>query len=74
VTEWLRSFGLLAANGSETVWILRKDGNVLIHALYVGDFLHFSNNKNISLFWDQIKKRFDIKTGEVEIYLFLGPN
>jgi hypothetical protein len=38
--------------------------------LYADDFLHFSNDKNMyARFRDQIKKRFDIKTGEVGIYL-----
>jgi hypothetical protein len=70
VTDWLRSQGYQAANDAETVWILRKDGNILIHALYADDFLHFSNNKNMyATFRDQIKKRFDIKTGEVGAYL-----
>lgn len=70
VTDWLRSQGYQAANDAETVWILRKDGNILIHALYADDFLHFSNNKNMyATFRDQIKKRFDIKTGEVGVYL-----
>ncbi len=36
VTDRLRSQGNQAENDSDTVWILRKDGNVLIHALYAG--------------------------------------
>jgi len=70
VTDWLRAQGYQPANDAETVWILRKEGDVLIHALYADDFLHFSNNKNMyATFRDQIKKRFDIKTGEVGVYL-----
>jgi hypothetical protein len=43
---------------------------VLIHALYADDFLHFSSDKNLyASFRDEIKKRFDIKTGEVGVYL-----
>ena len=38
VTDWLRSQGYNSANDSETVWILRKDEHVLIHALYADDF------------------------------------
>jgi len=41
VTDWLRLQGYNAANDSETVWILCKEDNVLIHALYADDFLHF---------------------------------
>jgi len=70
VTDWLRAQGYQAANDSDTVWILSKDGNVPIHALYADDSLHFSNDKNMyAQFRDQMKKRFDIKTGEVGIYL-----
>jgi hypothetical protein len=70
VTEWLRSKGYSAANDSETVWILRKNDKVLIHALYADDFLHFSNCKDMyAKFREQFKTRFDIKTGEVSVYL-----
>jgi len=70
VTDWLRLQGYNAANDSETVWILRKEDNVLIHALYADDFLHFSNNKDMfAKFRDQLKKRFDIKSGNVGVYL-----
>ncbi len=47
VTDWLRSQGYQAANDADTIWILRKDGHVLIHALYANDFLHFSSDKNL---------------------------
>jgi hypothetical protein len=47
VTDWLRSQGYQAANDAETVWILRKNGNILIHALYADDFVHCSDNKNM---------------------------
>ncbi len=70
MTDWIRAQGYQPANDAETVWILRKEGDVLIHALYADDFLHFSNNKNMyATFRDQIKKRFDIKTREVGVYL-----
>jgi hypothetical protein len=70
VTDWLRSQGYQAANDADTVWIVRRDGHVLIHALYADDFLHFSSDKNLyASFRDEIKKRFDIKTGEVGVYL-----
>ena len=62
MTDWLQAQGYSAANDSETVWILRKDRNVLIHALYADDFLHFSDNKDLyAKFREQLKKRFDIK-------------
>jgi len=70
VTEWLKMQGYTAANDAETVWILRKDTNVLIHALYADDFLHFSNSKDMyAKFREQLKKRFDIKSGDVSVYL-----
>jgi len=70
VTVWLKSQGYSPANDSETVWIIRKGDKVLIHALYADDFLHFSNCKDLyAKFRDQFKNRFDIKTGEVSVYL-----
>ncbi len=45
---------------------------VIIHALYVDDFHHFTNNKVQVLYQDfqkQFKKRFDVKTGSVETHL-----
>ena len=70
VTDWFRSQGYSAANDSETVWILRKNEHLLIHALYADDFLHCSNNKDTySKFREQLKKRFDIKSGTVGVYL-----
>ena len=70
VTDWLRSNGYAPANDSETIWIMRKDQDVLVHGLYADDFLHFSNNSEFyTSFRDQFKKRFDIKTGPVDVYL-----
>ena len=70
VTDWLCLQGYNAANDSETVWILRKEDNVLIHALYADDFLNFSNNKDMyAKFRGQLKQRFDIKSGDVGVYL-----
>jgi len=52
------------------VWIFREDTNVPIHALYADDFLHFSNSKDMyATFREQLKKRFDIKSGGVSVYL-----
>ena len=70
VTDWLRSNGYAPANDSETIWIMRKDQDVLVHGLYADDFLHFSNNSEFyTSFRDQFKKRFDIETGPVDVYL-----
>ncbi len=43
----------------------------MIHTQYADDFPHFSDNKKVyaSFRRDQIKKRFDLKTGEVGIVL-----
>ena len=49
---------------------MRKDKDVLVHGLYADDFLHFSNRNTVyASFRDQLKKRFDIKTGPVNVYL-----
>ena len=43
---------------------------VIIHALYADDFLHFTNNKALYQdFQKQFKRRFDVKTGSVGVYL-----
>ena len=70
VTDWLRLNGYAPANDSETVWIMRKDQEVMVHGLYADDFLHFSNvNSVYATFRDQLRKRFDIKTGPVDVNL-----
>ncbi len=70
VTDWMRSNGYTPANDSETIWILRKEQDVLIHGLYADDFLHFSNRNAVyANFREQLKERFDIKTGPVDVYL-----
>ena len=70
VTDWMRSNGYLPANGLETIWILRKDQDVLVHGIYADEFLHFSNKNAVyASFRELLKKRFDIKTGPVDIYL-----
>jgi hypothetical protein len=70
VTDWMRTNGYTPANDSETIWIMRKDRDILVHGLYADDFLHFSNRTPVyAAFRDQLKKRFDIKTGPVDVYL-----
>ena len=81
VTTWFRDNGYQPANDSETVWIKRVPckgdqtnpkghGGVIVHALYADDFLHFTDNPVLyQSFKDQFKKRFDIKTGSVSMYL-----
>jgi hypothetical protein len=66
----LRAQGHQVANDSKTVWISRNQENVLIHALWADDFLHFSNDKNThARFRGQIKTRFVIPMGGVGICL-----
>jgi hypothetical protein len=49
---------------------VRKDKDVLVHGLYADDFLHFSNRNAVyASLRDQLRKRFDIKTGPVDVYL-----
>jgi hypothetical protein len=70
VTDWMRTNGYTPANDSETIWVLRQGQDILVHGLYADDFLHFSNRTAVySSFRDQIKIRFDIKTGPVDVYL-----
>ena len=59
-------------NSAETfqVWILRDWPNVLVHGLYADDFLHQTNNTAMLLsFQKQFKKSFDIKLGNLSVFL-----
>ncbi len=70
VIDWFKGNGYLAANDAQTIWIKRDKMGVIIHALYADDFLHFTNNKVLYQdFQKQFKKRFDVKTGSVGVYL-----
>jgi hypothetical protein len=70
VIDWFKGNGYLAANDAQTIWIKRDKMGVIIHALYVDDFLHFTNNKALYQdFQKQFKRRFDVKTGSVGVYL-----
>ena len=70
VTDWLRAAGYDPIHDSETIWELRTDKGILVHALYADDFLHFPNNPELySEFKVKIQQKFDIKTGEVDNYL-----
>ncbi len=52
-------------------WIKRDKMGVIIHALYADDFLHFTNNEVLyQEFQKQFRKRFDVKTGSVRVYLW----
>jgi hypothetical protein len=68
--DWFKGNGYLAANDAQTIWIKRDRMGVIIHALYADDFLHFTNNKVLYQdFQKQFRKRFDVKTGSVGVYL-----
>jgi hypothetical protein len=70
VIDWFKGNGYLAANDAQTIWIKRDKMGVIIHALYADDFLHFTNHKVLyQEFQKQFKKRFDVKTGSVGVYL-----
>ena len=70
VIDWFKGNGYLAANDAQTIWIKRDKMGVIIHALYADDFLHFTNNKALYQdFQKQFKRRFDVKTGSVGVYL-----
>ena len=70
VIDWLKANGYIAANDAQTIWIKRTKHGLVIHAIYADDFLHFTNNKAMYQdFQKQFKKRFEVKTGSVGIYL-----
>jgi hypothetical protein len=70
VIDWFKGNGYIAANDAQTIWIKRDKVGVIIHALYADDFLHFTNNKVLYQdFQKQFRKRFDVKTGTVGVYL-----
>jgi len=48
----------------------RDKNGLLIHAIYADDFPHFTNYKAMYQdFQKQFKKRFEVKTGSVGVYL-----
>ena len=76
VCQWFRSQGYTPANDAETVWIKRvpatstSQAKLIIHALYADDMLHFTNDTALYQdFVKQFKKRFDVKSGAVGVYL-----
>jgi hypothetical protein len=70
VIVWFKDNGHSPANDAQTIWVKREKTGVIIHALYADDFLHFTNNKTLYQdFQKQFKKRFDVKTGSVGVYL-----
>ena len=81
VVAWFRANGYQPVNDSETIWIKRVpekrnqegsivSGGVIIHALYADDFLHFTDNPMLyQSFREDFRKRFDIKSGSVSVYL-----
>ncbi len=49
---------------------LRKDNDIPVNNGYADDFLHFSNKYAMyANFREQVKQRFDIKSGPVEVSL-----
>ena len=70
VIDWLKTNLYIAANDAQTIWIKLTKHGLVIHAIYADDFLHFTNNKAMYQdFQKQFKKRFEVKTGSVGIYL-----
>ncbi len=70
MTDSLRSNGSNNANVSETVWVMRKNQDFLVHGLYADDFLDFLNKNDFYLYFrEQLKMCFDIKTSPVDVYL-----
>ena len=63
--------GYEAANGAKTIFIKREGRSVLIHALFVDDFLHFTNDTAMYQKFRKIyEKEFDLKVGDaLDIYL-----
>ena len=75
VVAWFKEHMYQAVNDAETIWILRivlpgKADQVIIHALYADDFLHFTNSTTLyKAFQKAFKQRFEVKTGNAAIYL-----
>ena len=74
--QWFKSQSYVPANDAETVWIKRipatntSADKLIIHALYADDILHFTNDTALYQdFVKQFKKRFDVKSGAVGMYL-----
>ncbi len=65
MTDGLRSNSFNPANDSETVWVMRKDRDILGH-----ENLHFSSKSDFYLCSrEQHKKRFDVEPGPIDVYL-----
>ena len=71
VVVWFKENKCVPVNDAETIWMCRdQKGGVIIHALYTDDFLHFTNQQPLfHSFSKAFKKKFDVKSGAVAVYL-----
>ncbi len=60
----------MVQNSAETIWILSEGTSVLTHGLYADDFLHHTNDTAMyKRFQQKFAKLFEVKSGNVEVYL-----
>ena len=70
VTDWFKAKGYIACNAAETIWMLKGPSGIIIHTVYVDDFLHFYSNRVLyEEFKTEFSQRFQTKSGEVSRYL-----
>jgi hypothetical protein len=70
VVAWFKANNYTAANSAETIWIRREGTSVLTHGLYADDFLHHTNDAAMyKRFQQNFAKRFEVKSGNVAVYL-----
>ena len=70
LVSFFYSQGYTAVNASETVFIKRTSRGVLVHATYVDDCLHFTDNAELYReFRLSFEKRFKLKIGMADNYL-----
>jgi hypothetical protein len=75
VVAWFKGHTYLPANDAQTVWILRvklpgRPDQIIIHALYADDFIHLTNDTALyKAFQKAFNKKFEVKTGNVTVYL-----
>jgi hypothetical protein len=72
VVAWFKANNYTAElyNSAETIWILREGTSVLTHCLYADDFLHHTKDAAMyKRFQPNFTKRFEVKSGNVAVYL-----
>ena len=70
MTDWFRTKGYTPCNTAKTIWILKGPSGIIVHIVYVDDFLHFYSNRVLyEEFQVEFSNLFQSKSGEVSWYL-----